>query len=196
MRRRKKSNEGELDDFMVEIWRSQVWGPKWKHWFEWEVNLEKVVVNRTYMSPFGASTGSSRVICCTQRQPEKGASGNRTPDCVLVDQSCAFIRLGWGDREPFSKLCRGGLCGWGEALPTTVKLHRVYLYQAERGSCLLCKAGTVSVFMKVTFMPHLTIAHILEIPRICSQRSEAVKARKKWSTRRKWKKSFRQSINK
>lgn len=153
---------------------------------EWKVNLEKVVVNRTQMSPFGAST-SGRAIYCTQRQPEKGVGGDRTPDCVLPDQPRTFIRLGWGDREPFSKLCRGGLYGGGEALLTTVRPHRVYLHQGQRVSCLLSKAWTASVLMNVTFTPRLTLAHILESPRICSRMSEAVKGRKKVGTGRKWK---------
>lgn len=97
--------------------------------------------HRTCLSPFRDST-SGRIIYYTQRQLERGAGGDRTPDCVLPNQPCTFMRLGWGDREPFSKWGRGGLCGWGEALPTTVKLHRVYLHQVREALPLLWGTGS------------------------------------------------------
>ena len=53
------------------------------------------------------------------------------------------------------------------------------MYQVERGSCFLFKAGWTGVLMKVTFMLSLTIAHISEIQRIYAQMSEAVNGRKK-----------------
>lgn len=94
----------------------------------------------------------------------------------LARQPCTLVRLQWADRAPFSKLCKGDLCRFGEALFTTAKIYRVYLQHRERRSASYLRQGWL---VKVTFMLSLTIAHISEIQRIRSQMSEAVKRRKK-----------------
>lgn len=148
----------------------------------------KVVDNRTVCLHPGLHKWQSNTSYT--KATRKGSRWGQNPRLCSAWPAMHLRGLGWGDREPLSKLCRGSLSGWGAALPTTVRPHRVYPHQGERGSCLFLEARRAGVLMKVTFMPSLTIVHILEILRICSWLSEAVKGRKKLGTGRKWKKSF------
>lgn len=90
-------------------------GPKMKALFsEWEVNLERLWTTGLYVSIQGSTSG--RAIHRTQRQPEKGAGGDRTPDCVLPGQPCTFV--GWGGETENLFLNCAGAVSLGEGRPS------------------------------------------------------------------------------